>query len=139
MNKKTHKHTFSVDCPGIIPGLSKHFAQIAWEFCAFASFARKRQHTNKFDPLPFPAQFRKVVYHLLRDHCQSDSNLLKSASVSVTAAVIIQKMLKTVTAINTPYSELRATRNYKVDIGNTEINSQLVKAGNCNSLTQTND
>ena len=59
-NKKTHKQNFH----GTVPGLSRHFPEISWEFCLCVSCFPKEndKHINKFDPHPFPGQSRKFVY-----------------------------------------------------------------------------
>ena len=38
-----------------------------------------------------------------------------------------------------PHSELQATQNYNVDIGNPGMNSQTISVGNCHRLTNSRD
>ena len=51
------------DCPGTVPAF---WGEISWEFCLCVSLFvhNKGQHTNKFDPHPFPGQSREVVLYL---------------------------------------------------------------------------
>ena len=54
----------SQEYPWIVPGLSRHFPEISWEFCFCVSlFTKKRATPKQFDPYPFPGpgQSRAVV------------------------------------------------------------------------------
>ena len=60
INKQTHKQNFH----GTVPGLSRPFPEISWEFCLCVSlFPHEKGKTHKqFDPHPFPGQSREVAY-----------------------------------------------------------------------------
>ena len=54
----------SRDYPGTVPGLSRPFPEISWEFCLCVSLSpgEKGETQKQFDPHPFPGQSREVVY-----------------------------------------------------------------------------
>ena len=54
-NKKTHRQIFPRDYPGTIPGLSRPFPAISWEFCLCVSLfpQEKGKHINKLTPTHF--------------------------------------------------------------------------------------
>ena len=62
INKKPHKQDFH----GIVPGLSRHFLEISWEFCLCVSLFPTRKATHKqFGPPPIPGTILRSCLCLL--------------------------------------------------------------------------